>query len=112
MLGAQRLRTVAVGLSGGVDSATAAHLLKAQGHDVVGVFMRNWDEPEERGSACGYEADRRSAIAVCSRLGIGFEEVDLTRWVAASGARARRCGIHSHIFLDPPFACFQQKLLA
>ena len=44
-----RLR-VAVGISGGVDSALAAWLLQRQGHDVVGVFMRNWDESEERGN--------------------------------------------------------------
>lgn len=68
---------VAVGISGGVDSAVAAMLLKQQGHDVFGVFMRNWDEAEERGNQnCSVEQDFKDAAAVCKQLNIPLHEVD------------------------------------
>ena len=54
-----RRRTVAVGISGGVDSAVAALLLRRARHDVVGVFMRNWDERDESGDGCSAEDDFR-----------------------------------------------------
>lgn len=72
-----RLR-VAVGLSGGVDSCMAAHLLRHQGHDVVGVFMRNWDEREETGS-CTTERDWNRAQAVAAHAGIPCVQADFVR---------------------------------
>lgn len=59
---------VAVGLSGGVDSAVSALLLKQQGYDVVGVFMKNWDEPNS--PYCTSEADAKDVSRVCQKLGI------------------------------------------
>ena len=71
--------TVAVGMSGGVDSSVAALLLKQQGHDVVGVHMSNWDGSEDGlGHDCG-ERDRMDAERVCRQLKIGFQEVSFQR---------------------------------
>jgi tRNA (5-methylaminomethyl-2-thiouridylate)-methyltransferase len=70
--------TVAVGVSGGVDSAVAAMLLKEQGHEVVGVHMRNWDAAEEGSAEC-MEREARDARRVCAQLGIGFHEVSFVR---------------------------------
>lgn len=68
---------IAVGISGGVDSAVAALLLQNQGYDVTGIFMRNWDEKEERGNSnCSIEADFRQAQRVCSCLDIDLLEAD------------------------------------
>ena len=74
------LATVALGISGGVDSAVAALLLKQEGHEVIGVHMSNWDHDEEvdGDSGCG-ERERRDAQRVCDRLNIGFHEVSFVR---------------------------------
>ena len=73
------LPRVAVGLSGGVDSAVAAWLLKTAGFDVTGVLMRNWDEAEETGGECTFEKDQRDARAVAAHLGIPLREVDFVK---------------------------------
>lgn len=62
-------RKVVVGLSGGVDSAVAAYLLKEQGHEVIGIFMKNWEDDDE---GCTAEEDARSARMVADHLGIPF----------------------------------------
>ena len=60
---------VIVGMSGGVDSSVAAHLLKAQGHQVTGLFMKNWDE-DDGTEYCTAKEDLADAQAVCESLGI------------------------------------------
>ncbi|MGA7802381.1 MAG: tRNA 2-thiouridine(34) synthase MnmA [Gammaproteobacteria bacterium] len=68
---------VVVGLSGGVDSAVAALLLLEQGHDVAGLFMKNWDEDDEEGH-CPAEQDLADARAVCECLGIALHKVSFS----------------------------------
>lgn len=67
---------IAVALSGGVDSSVAALRLAEQGHDLVGLFMKNWDDPEPDGR-CPWEQDVEDALGVCDRLGIPLNTVDL-----------------------------------
>ena len=79
-LGAPRAPSrIAVGLSGGVDSAVAAWALKQLGHDVTGVLMRNWDGFDERDDDCGYVDDRKSARETANAIGIALDEVDFSR---------------------------------
>ena len=69
-------RTVFVGLSGGVDSAVSAALLKREGYNVVGAFIKIW-QPEF--IECTWREDRLDAMRVCAALGIPFREVDLSQ---------------------------------
>jgi tRNA-specific 2-thiouridylase len=66
---------IVVGLSGGVDSAVSAHLLKAQGHEVVGIFMKNW-EGDDDDEYCSSNIDFVDAAAVADVLGIEIEHVN------------------------------------
>ena len=66
---------IVVGLSGGVDSAVTAHLLKKQGHEVVGIFMKNWDDEEDT-EYCASNVDFVDAAAVADVLGIEIEHVN------------------------------------
>ncbi len=69
------MQTVFVGLSGGVDSAVSAALLKGQGYNVVGAFIKIW-QPEF--TECTWKEDRLDAMRVCVALGIPFKEIDLS----------------------------------
>lgn len=70
---------VALGLSGGVDSSVAAYLLKQQGYQVLGIFMRNWhDSTGLISSGCSFEQDVEFAEMVARRLQINFQVVDLS----------------------------------
>jgi tRNA-uridine 2-sulfurtransferase len=69
---------VIVGVSGGVDSSVAAFLLKSQGYDVSGVFMKNW-EADDNDAYCTAEQDLSDAQAVCARLQIPLEVVNFSQ---------------------------------
>jgi tRNA-specific 2-thiouridylase len=66
---------VVVGLSGGVDSAVSAHLLKAQGYEVVGLFMKNWEDDDDS-EYCSSNEDFVDAAAVADVIGIEIEHVN------------------------------------
>ena len=69
---------VVVGMSGGVDSSVAALLMKRAGHEVIGVFMKNWEEKDEDG-VCTSERDWADARAVCEMLDIPHYSVNFAR---------------------------------
>jgi tRNA-uridine 2-sulfurtransferase len=66
---------VIVGLSGGVDSAVSAHLLKEQGHDVLGIFMKNWED-DDNSEYCSSREDLVDAVSVADHIGIDIEVVN------------------------------------
>ena len=69
---------VVVGMSGGVDSAVSALLLKQQGYDVIGVFMKNWEEQDENG-VCTAESDWRDVQDVCEIIDIPYYSVNFAK---------------------------------
>jgi len=79
---------VVVGISGGVDSAVAAYLLKKEGYEVIGLFMRNWDaalnndiegNPTFNENICPQEQDYNDALEVCKELGIELHRIDFIK---------------------------------
>lgn len=82
------MKTVVIGMSGGVDSSVAALLLKEQGYNVVGLFMRNWDStinndylgnPNLDNDICPQEEDYNDAKRVCDKLSIPLHRVDFVK---------------------------------
>ncbi|MFC4411035.1 tRNA 2-thiouridine(34) synthase MnmA [Chungangia koreensis] len=69
---------VVVGMSGGVDSSVAAYLLKQQGYDVIGIFMKNWDDTDEFG-VCTATEDYEDVIRVCNQIGIPYYAVNFEK---------------------------------
>lgn len=74
------MKKVVVGLSGGVDSSVAAYLLKQQGYDVIGLFMKNWhDDSVTISQECPWLEDSNDALIIADKLGIPFQTIDLSK---------------------------------
>jgi tRNA-specific 2-thiouridylase len=82
------MKKVVIGMSGGVDSSVAAIILKNQGYDVIGLFMRNWDSsinndilgnPDLNNDICPQEQDYNDALEVCKKIGIPLHRVDFVK---------------------------------
>jgi len=74
------MKRVVVGLSGGVDSSVAAYLLKEQGYEVIGMFMRNWhDESVTLSDECPWIDDSNDALLIAEQLNIPFQVIDLSK---------------------------------
>ena len=82
------MKKVVIGMSGGVDSSVAAILLKKEGYEVIGLFMRNWDasinndikgNPTLEESICPQEQDYNDALKVCDKLNIPLHRVDFVK---------------------------------
>lgn len=82
------MKTVIIGMSGGVDSSVAAYLLKKEGYNVIGLFMRNWDSvinndylgnPNLDNDICPQEVDYNDAVEVCKKLDIPLHRVDFVK---------------------------------
>ena len=71
-------KTVVVGMSGGVDSSVAALLLKQQGYNVIGLFMKNWEEDDVDG-VCTADDDYADVRRVCSVLDIPYYGVNFAK---------------------------------
>ena len=73
------MKRVVVGMSGGVDSSVAAYLLKEQGYEVIGMFMKNWhDDSVTISNECPWLEDSNDAMIVAQKLGIPFQAIDLS----------------------------------
>ncbi len=72
-----KTKRVVVGLSGGVDSSVAALLLKQQGYEVVGLFMKNWED-DDTDEYCSSKQDLLDAVAVADKIGIEIEAVNFS----------------------------------
>jgi tRNA-specific 2-thiouridylase len=79
MIKVDQTKKVFLALSGGVDSAVAAALLKEQGYAVTGCFMKNWSDEANLGGDCPWEQDQKDAEAVCEKLGIEFRSYNFEK---------------------------------
>jgi tRNA-specific 2-thiouridylase len=94
--------TVAVGMSGGVDSSVAAYLLKAAGYRVIGLFMRNWEEEDEN---CPAAKDFQDVVSVCATLDIPYYTINFAEQYYESVFASFLEGLKRGITPNPDVFC-------
>ena len=98
-----KLRVV-VGMSGGVDSSIAAYLLKQQGYDVIGLFMKNWEESDDNG-CCTAERDFSDVKRVCEVIGIPYYSVNFSKEYMDNVFKGFLDGLKRGITPNPDILC-------
>ncbi len=101
------MKKVFVGLSGGVDSSVTAALLKEQGYDVVGVYMKNWSK-DLPGYPCPWKEDYQDAKRVAVQLGIPFKMFDFENEYFSRVVQYMLDGFTSGITPNPDIMCNQE----
>ncbi len=101
------MKKVFVGLSGGVDSSVAAALLKEQGYDVTGVYMKNWSQ-DLPGFPCPWKDDFRDAKRVAVQLGIDFKVYDFEKQYRDKVVEYMLDGFRAGITPNPDIMCNQE----
>jgi tRNA-uridine 2-sulfurtransferase len=101
------MKKVYVGLSGGVDSSVAAALLKQQGYDVVGVYMKNWSR-DLPGMPCPWKDDYQDAKRVAVQLGIDFKLYDFEKQYQQKVVDYMLDGFKAGITPNPDIMCNQE----
>ena len=91
-------KKVIVGLSGGVDSSVAAWLLKEQGFEVIGLFMKNWEDDDDD-EYCSSRQDLIDAVSVADIIGIDIETVNFS---AEYKDRVFKHGLNTRIIIINP----------
>jgi tRNA-specific 2-thiouridylase len=101
------MKTVYVGMSGGVDSSVAALLLKEEGYKVVGVYMKNWSQ-DLPGMACPWKEDFQDAKRVAVKLGIEFKMYDFEKQYRQKVVDYMLDGFKAGITPNPDIMCNQE----
>jgi len=98
------MKTVIVGMSGGVDSSVSALLLKEQGYRVIGLFMKNWEETDERGQ-CKASKEFEDVVKVCDQLEIPYYSVNFIEEYQTSVFSQFLADIQSGLTPNPDVLC-------
>jgi tRNA-specific 2-thiouridylase len=101
------MKTVYVGLSGGVDSSVSAALLKQQGYNVVGVYMKNWTK-DLPGMPCPWKDDFQDAKRVAVQLGIDFKVYDFEKDYREKVVEYMLDGFKAGFTPNPDIMCNQE----
>jgi tRNA-specific 2-thiouridylase len=101
------MKTVYVGLSGGVDSSVSIALLKQQGHNVVGIYMKNWTE-DLPGMPCPWKDDFQDAKRVAVQLGINFKVYDFQKQYKDKVVNYMLDGFKAGLTPNPDIMCNQE----